>query len=292
VHVTPETLRRFRESLLEQGLSDGSARLYAVLVERCARDGRDARGMVTRLTGHDLAPKSLRNNRSALMAWATFAEDAPLLLKVKRIRLPPPLRSKPKIAITPDEWKGIVRAIQDSDESPAMRAVLFLMAVRGFRVGDVLRLRRGDITAALRTGRLSFTAKGRKRLEYDATPIRPALIELADHRGWEVVEDLIVGPHCRSEGFNRRHAASCRVREALTRITADAGTKVNPHDLRRMYALSFLRRLGKDPQALQKLSMHVGWAGIQTAALYVDEVSRDELDQVGNQMAEELLEET
>jgi integrase len=288
VNVTSDTLRRFRESLLERGLSEGTARCYSLLVGRCARDA-GARGLATRLTESDLAPKSLRSNRAALVAWATFADDADLLLKVRRIRLPPSARVKSKIKITPDDWKRVVQAIRASDETPAMRSVLLLVAARGFRVGDVMRLRKNEVTAALRTGKLSFMAKGRKRLEYDATALRPVFAELAEHRGWEVLEDLVVSRRCRSTGFARRHQATSRAREALDRVVKTAGLKAKPHDLRRMYALSFLKRLDRDPQSLQKLAVHMGWSGIAMAALYADEVNRDELDQVGNEMAEDLL---
>ena len=297
--VTSATLTRFRESLVEQGLSEGTVACYSLLVARCARDGvASGQGIMGRLLSGDLAPKSLRQNRAALMAWATFVDDASLAMKLKRMRLPPPERVKPKIQITADAWKGLVQAIRSSNEPPLMRAILLLLATRGFRVGDVMRIRRQDVVTALRVGRLSLTTKGRKRFECDVTHLRPSLEELASHHGWAAVDDLVVSRRCRSTGYKKRQIAARGVRRALARVirkaVVGAGADVamertKPHDLRRMYALSFLKRLDHDPQALQKLTLHMGWSDIAIAALYADEVNRAELDQVGKDLASDLI---
>ena len=64
------------------------------------------------------------------------------------------------------------------------------------------------------------------------------------------------------------------------------------HQLRRTYATQFLKAHAGDGQALQKLTSHMRWASIATAASYTDEVSRTELDAAGAKMIEDLLEDS
>jgi len=289
--VTTKTLAQFRESLADRGLSEGTQRLYTVLVHACAEHPG---GLTARLLDDSLAAKSRRTNRAALLAWCDFADDEKLAKRVRRIKLPPAVRKKPKIPFELEQWRGLVKAIR-SDKSlerdPAMRAALLLVALRGLRMADALRVRRADVLYALRSGRFAFYAKGNRRLEYDAAPIKEALVALSDIKGkWETVEDLIVTDRCRSTGHAKRQAAYVQMDRALRRIAKKAGVRdVHGHRFRRTYAANFLRALGPDPNALSKLVQHVGWTNIQTAAGYVDAVNREELDQVGSKMTKEIL---
>lgn len=284
--VTAKTLEKFREDMADRGLVERTQDVYCGIVARCARAPK---GMTSRLK-EDLSPKYLRLMRAALLAWAMFAEDADLLLKVKRLRLPPAQRVKPKVPFARDEWRDLVERVRGAKVDAPIRAVLFIIAVRGLRISDGLRIRRSDVRDALRTGRLSFEAKGRKRLEYDAAPIQEALRELAAIPGkWERVTDLIVTPACRQTSPARRgKLAYKRVDRALRRI-AKGIPGVHAHRFRRTYATEFLRKLHGDPVAMLRLQQHMGWARPDTAMQYVDAVSREKNDQVGNDLAKEIL---
>ena len=63
---------------------------------------------------------------------------------------------------------------------------------------------------------------------------------------------------------------------------------MHPHRLRRTYSTHFLRRIQGDPQAIIKLQRHMGWASMATAAQYVDNVGKAELDAIGAQMLADL----
>lgn len=289
--VTPKSLEKFRESLAARGLGDGTQRLYIVLVNACAEHPK---GLTARLLTRDLAPKSLRTNRAALLAWARFSKDAELKETLEDIRLPPAARAKPKIPFEREQWKRLVHEIRVTkalDRQPALRAALLLVALRGIRMSDAARVRKGDVISALRNGRFSFVAKGSKRLEYDAASIREPLEMLAKIKGdWSTVEDLLVSDRCRSQGFARRHTAYTKMDRALRKLAKKCGIRdVHGHRFRRTYAVSFLRAIGNDPQALIKLTKHVGWSSIQTASGYVDDVSLEELDKIGSNLTKDLM---
>lgn len=295
--VTDSSLRRFGDSLRERGLSEGTVELYTLLVKRCAQHPR---GLAGRLLDGDLAAKSLRANRAALMAWATFASNGDLVVKIKRIRLPPPQRQTAKVEFPIEQWKRLVHEIRQSTQiRDPMRATLLLISIRGLRCADALRLRRKEVSGAIRTGRLAFLAKGRKRLDYDATPVMQALELLHDQRGdWEMVEDLLVPKLAARKNVKptaKRKAAALAVRRALrkvaTKVYADDVREgsIHPHRFRRTQAVAFLQRLAGDPQSLPKLMAYMGWTSMDTALQYVDAVNRTQLDQIGQDMAKDLL---
>jgi integrase len=289
--VTPKTLEKFRESLEERGLADGTQRMYVVLVRACAEHPR---GMTARLIDDSLAAKSRRANRAALLSWAGFADDDALAKRVKRIKLPPPTRAKPKIPLEHAQWRRLVHEIRTSktlDDNPALRSALLLVAMRGIRMSDAIRVRRVDVISALRTDRFAFFAKGNRRIEHSAAPVKEALVALSKIREqWVQVEDLLVTTKCKSTGYAKRHAAYVRMDRALRQLAKKCGIRdVHGHRFRRTYATAFIKALGPDPQALQKLVVHVGWTSITTASGYVDAVNREELDKVGADLTERIL---
>lgn len=283
MEVTEASLEKFGQWLVDLGRAPGTVRLYPMLVRACARHEQ---GLTGRLVAGELEPKTLHVNRAALLAWAEFIENDELAKRLRRIKLPPARRAKPKREMERDRWKALAAAIRTTKLRDAMTATLLIMARRGFRSGDVLRLRKTEIKAAIKTGTLSFAAKGNRRIEYRATPVMEALEMLEAHRGdWNRVEDLLVSPRCGSQGFKRRRAASAAVARALMKVAETIEeTGVHPHRLRRTYAVYFLHELKGDPQALVKLQHHMGWDSLATAAGYVDAVNRDELDDIGDRL--------
>jgi integrase len=164
-----------------------------------------------------------------------------------------------------------------------MRHVLLIMAIRGFRSGDVLRMRRTEVLRALATGKLTYEGKGRKRIEFSAEPIRDQLQALAQIKGWERVRDLL------GTGKSRR-GLSRKVWRAALRTAKGCGIpEMNPHRYRHTVATQFLAELAGDPNAIVKLQKWMAWESMGTAARYVDQISTDELDRIGAGLVKNLL---
>jgi integrase len=282
VELVESRLPSYRRWLVENGREERTVKQYLCCLRRCLAHED---GVTARLLDRRLAPKSRRVYLSALRSWATYAEDGQLLKRLGMIKLPPAVRVKPKVELDRETWRVLVRHLQAQEATP-MRAVLLIMALRGLRCGDVLRLRRRELVEARRTGMLAFEAKGGRRLEYDAATIREHLEHLEHQRplgnaDWERVADLIAISH---------DSATRRVRRVLAAYARDLKIDdLHPHRLRRTYATHYLRALDRDPQALIKLQKHLGWASMATAAGYVDATNAEELNQVGSRMVADLL---
>jgi integrase len=276
------TIDGFRTYLEESGLSSGTVDVYV-------RDVRIAResSVSGRLRDGALAPKTRRHILAAARHWAEYSGDDQLTKQLKKIRLPPPRRKEARVPVTRDDLLALVDELGKADYlEPAMRATLGMMARRGFRCGDVLRLQRAELVAARDHGILSYEAKGQRRLEFKVIPTyRHALVELADAPGrWSRVCEL-VSPHATAKG--RMKAAA----KAIERSLVEVGVKIGilglyPHRLRRTYAVEYLRSLKGDPEAIVKLQQHMQWASMATAMEYIDHARGDELDAAAEKIFE------
>lgn len=280
----PTELLDFHDWLLDEGVSADTAEAYAGDV---ARSFRLADGPRDRLRDDELAPKTRRRILAAFRRWAQFQQDADLAEKLRRLgkRLPAPARKIPKNPLTREEWFTVLDEIDSADYlHDAMKAQLGMMASRGFRCADVLRLKRSEITAALSSGELNYQAKGARRLRFRVLDAyRPYLELLSDYRRYRRVEDLI-SPQS-AEGRGRRRAASRAVERALIVVGQEVEIdELYPHRLRRTYASEYLRALGNDPEALPKLQQHMQWGSIATALEYVDHERGAQLDAVAEEM--------
>lgn len=276
--ITERTIEKFREWLIARGRSEPTADLYSTCVRKCA----GARSLTTRLVSGELAPKSKHANAAALRAWAKFTKDPELAELVEDIRLPPAQRVKPKLPLELAKWRAFVSRARDAKWlAPWMRATVLIIAVRGLRSGDALRIKRSEVKEALKSGKLSFEGKGRKRHEIAVSPIKGALEALAADTGWEKVSDLA--------GDISSKAVSTRVRRAVRRIAREAKVEgCHPHRLRRTVAHQFLRQLGPDALAMAKLLKFMGWSNIQTAMSYVGEIEVSDIQEVGEKIADSL----
>lgn len=276
--ITERTIEKFREWLIARGRSEPTADLYSTCIRKCA----GSRSLTTRLVSGDLAPKSKHANAAALRAWAKFSKDPELAELVEDIRLPPAQRVKPKLPLELASWRAFVSRARDAKWlAPWMRATVLIIAVRGLRSGDALRIKRAEVREALKSGKLSFEGKGRKRHEIAVSPIKGALEELATDTSWERVSDLA--------GDVSSKAVSARVRRAVRRIAREAKVDgCHPHRLRRTVAHQFLMQLGPDPRALPKLMSFMGWSNLNTALQYIGEVEAGDVQDVGNKIADSL----
>lgn len=279
MEVNATTLAKFRDWLTARGRSSGTAALYSKNVEMCSHDA----SMTARLVGGELAPKSKHANAAALRAWAKFAKDQDLADIVADIRLPPAQRLKAKLPLEPEAWKVfVVHTRKAKWIRPHLRAVVLIMAIRGLRSGDSLRIKRAEVKDGLKTGKLSFEGKGRKRHEIAVAPIRAELEELAAQPQWERVSDLF--------GKIGDRSVSNRVARTVKRLAKECKVEgCHPHRLRRTVAHRFLVELGPDPLAMAKLLKFMGWSNVQTAMSYVGEVDQGDIQDVGSKIAASLV---
>lgn len=275
----------FEAGLLERGLMPGTIAVYLRDLELASWSRG---GLLERLRDEHLAPKTKRHILAAARHWADFAADADLTQALKKLRLPPARRKKARIPISRENLLALVDEIDRATYIDApIRWVIGLMATRGFRVGDVLRMTRKQVDHALESATLSYLGKGRRYLQFKVIKnYRKYLQALAkeDDGAWERVDEL-VAPGAGEAG--RRKAAAHAVERALTKIGVHAGVLgLYPHRLRRTYATEYLRQLKGDPEAVIKLQQHMQWASVATALEYVDHARGDELDAVAEKIFE------
>ncbi len=277
---TPANIEAFRTWILRRGRAQETARAYCSHV---ARSSTHAGGMTGRLIDRKLAPKTRHATLAALAAWAKFAKDPDLAEILEEQRLPPAMRVHAKEELKMEAWRSVVRAIDRAKIPEGVRQILLIMALRGLRVGDVLRLQRSEVTSAIATGTLAFEAKGSRRYEYDAASIHDCLVALVKLKDWQVVRQLVG----RDDSSDR--VINTKVRRALRKCARMVKVAdVYPHRLRRTYATHYLKSMGNDPQALIKLTKHMAWTNINTAAGYVDAVNAPELSQRGADLVSDL----
>lgn len=270
-----KTTDGFRTWLGEFGLGDGTIDGYVSDV----RLALEAGGPLVRLRDEELAPKTRRRSLAACRRWAEYTADPKLTASLKRLRLPPPRRKSAKVPLPKQALFDLVDEIGRADYlSEPMRGVLGMLACRGMRCGDVLRLRRSELEDAKEKNILSYEAKGKRRLEFRLLKTyRKYLVLLAELPGdWERVDEL-VAPAAAPGG--RRTAAARAVERALVTCGARVGVwGLYPHRLRRTYAVEYLRAMQGDPEAIIKLTQHMQWASMATAMEYVDHARGADLD--------------
>lgn len=239
------------------------------------------KGILARLGDRNLAPKTRWSIRAALRAYAKFTKDAELSQTLSEVALPRPVRKTVRMPLETKDWHKLVAEIEKTEDvSEPVRAVLGIMATRGLRVGDVLRLRRTEVVEFMETDVLGFEAKGELRVEYRMPMSRPYLQILADMKGWKQVVDLIA---VKQAGKFPTRAAKRRIQRRLRQVAEACGLPpeaIYPHRLRRTYVVHFLRALKGDPEAMPKLMRHMQWADLDTTHGYVDYVRSEDLEDI------------
>jgi integrase len=263
--------------LERRGLSEGTVELYS----------QHASGELDRLRARSLAPKTRRLILGAFRAYGRFLKSKPatakqgeaLLAELSEVKLPAPVRQRVQKPLPRELYDRLRNEIDETDlvDDP-MRAVLGLMAARGIRRGDVLRLERKTVESAIRRRVLLFEVKGGKRLEFGVLETYRKYLELLAE-SWQPKAKTV------SQLLSREdRAAKLRIARALRRVARQlplddfdvTEEDVRPHVLRRTYAVIAYQAFGKD---ITKLMRHMGWSQIQTALGYVDFHEAEELDQ-------------
>ena len=267
---TQKDLKNFHNWLVTRGRDPTTADLYVTNV-KIAYETDDP---IERLLDPDISPNTKRVSLAALRAYAKFTKDDDLKETLDDVKLPPVQRIKPRVPLEKQDWKKLRDLINNEPPSPA-NAIIGLMATRGFRIGDVLRMKRVEVEDALKTDLLIYRAKGNKKLTVGVLPTFVKYLEqLISFPKWKQVQDLF-------EVDNR--AARMRIRRSLQRMAKEVGIEddMYPHRLRRTVATYFLEKVGGD---LTKLKDWFSWSSIATAASYTDHHKRAELDKAGESM--------
>ena len=278
-----KNLQEFKDWLISRGRDPKTANDYVSDLGPCLNHPS---GPLGRFRDKKLSPNTLRRIKASLKAWAKYTGDEILKEKLEDYQLPPVERVTVKKPLTKEEWKVLLASIDKArDYHPATRAVVALMAIRGFRIGDVLRMTRQEVVQAVKTGVIVFEAKRRKRTAYGVENFRDYLSVLLVYKDWETVASII-SPKAIKDPFG---AAEKQVAECFRDIGKIAGldpSQLHPHKLRRTYATHYLEAVNGD---LEKLRQHMGWADIATAAKYVDYHTSEKLDNVANEMMKGML---
>lgn len=279
---------RFQRWLVaERAISETSAADYAGEVRRSLEDRSAPLG---RLLDAEFAPKTRRKLLQALRQWAIFSGDRELEKRLAKTsplvkRLPRGDRASMRPPFPKEEWKRFLTMLERAEEKlgcpRAVWATIGIIAHRGPRVGDAVRLSRHQVRAAVETGRANFAGKGQKQLEYDVEICR-AHLEALDamtnwHRVWNLVSPKAEDPY---------RSARFAVWSWCKRIGEAAGLQppLYTHRFRRTVAVEFLKKLHGDPFAIIKVMKWMGWASMETAKHYLDHVSGEELDRVGRSL--------
>lgn len=277
--IPQEELDSFKTWLVRYGRAPDTAAQYARNVRRAFEE----EDPLDKLTDRDLSPKYLHLIKASLKAYSEFSGDSDLLLEVQKVRLPASRRRRGGVALSRDEWIALREEIDEWDRlKEPMRAELGMLVCRGFRSGDVLRLKRKEVTRALKKGVLEYEGKGRKRLQFAVSDNwKPYLEIFADHDKWERVEDLI-SPGAK-EGPTRRKAAGKAVARKLEKCGERIGLDpedLHPHLLRKTYATLYYDKC-RDPEMLRQ---HMQWASVEVAMGYVKERSQKELNAIADEL--------
>jgi site-specific recombinase XerD len=269
-------VEEFKTWLKRRGRTDDTIDLY---VDEVTKAATLPGGFFDRIGDRELAPKTRHRIRTSALSWSRFLQDTTLERELREFKLPRARRAKAKTPITHEEQLAIVDEIDRADYlESSMRAVLGMIACRGFRVGDVLRLRRDEVTAACDFGVLAFEAKGEARLEFRLLSTFERHVQALAHTEgtWTKIEELIAR---RAKKEKRTKTARRAVARALTKVAMRCKIfGMHPHRLRRTYAVEYLKQLKGDPDALMKLKQHMQWDALATAAEYVDHARGIELD--------------
>jgi integrase len=281
-------LTSYEAWLRRRGAGQGTIVQYLSHAAR-AVGGQDP---VERLSDRKLSPKYRRMCRAAALSYARFSKNEKLIEEIGEVRLPAPVRKTAKVPLSESAWRALRAEIDSADYiKEPVRAVLGLMATRGLRRGDVLRLRKTEVTGALKKDVLSYVAKGERRLEFGVLKsFRPYLellsAEFTERRAG--ADDAVCGLIAlRAVPENQMASAGEAVTRGLVRVGEAVGAdvlEIDPedlhcHQLRRSVANMYFKACNHNPMELKSWMQ---WASMETALSYVDHADRDKLDAIAD----------
>ena len=212
--------------------------------------------------------QAIGSNNDHFDAWVSRQE----LGQRKKLRAKTS-RQTPARSFPEAEWKQLV-AVLRRDTSPE-GTVLYLQAVTGARIGDVLRLTRRELIRGLRTGILRLERKGGTYVEVPVEGSISAPWEALRDR-WRGGETVAAWVCPTSElGDEAAGGAYQRVRRHFRQLGTQLGLsgRLNLHRLRRTVGVRALTAT-KDIHAVSQL---LGHRSLQSTERYVDELRTSEV---------------
>lgn len=278
--ATRESLQKFADWLARRGRSEGTQVQYVRLIRGLSRRKDPLRA----LTDKERSPAYRHTMATALRSWSKFVGDQELRTALDEIRLPPLIRQSVRTPLPKEEWFEVIEKLRaDESMDPFLRAALEIIMIRGIRCSDCLRITKGGIRRALKTGRLKFVAKREKTTEFSAAVIREPLEVLSRMEG----DDSTPLYTCLTQG--KMTTAARRVRQELSDFARRQGygkSEVFCHRFRHSYANAFLEEMKGDPRAVFLLQDQMDWSSPNTARSYVKHGERAELDAIEGKMFE------
>ena len=278
--MSDPTVEDFQAWLTRRG-RERSAAQYGRVVRLYLDDSEDFEG---KISNRRYSPNYRRHLAACLRSWAKFTKDNDLRDWLDELKLPAAVPRDVREPFERDQWFAILDEIDGADYlNPPVKAVCLIVATRGIRVGDTVRLQRREIQQAIKTGILTFEAKGERRMRFSAAPVADYLRDLLDME-WgnrKRVRDLI-SPRS-ADGDKAQANAGNIVRDGFDQVAEAVGIPsedLYPHKFRHTYATHFLGELEGDPEAVIKLKEQMGWARLDTALNYLRRSRQGELDQV------------
>jgi integrase len=224
-----------------------------------------------------------------MRAWARYTKDDVLAARLSDIRetLPVPRKVNPKKPLSADERERFLRSLDRREKDPYVVALLGLLATRGLRVSDVLRLTRKEVNYGVKEGVLPVETKGGVRQEFYLAEDAVAYLRVFQdvtraHDGapeWKTVLDLVAP--AANHKTDRRRAALTIVGRACKRVALAAKVKATPHILRHTVARLFLDTVSQD---MAQLVAYMGWLRPETAFNYISFVDPAKLRDAAEKM--------
>lgn len=230
------------------------------------------------------SPNYRRNLIACVRQWAKYTKDDDLTEQLEEIKMPAAVPRDVREPFEIGEWFELRAAIDNQPHlTEAKRNVCALIALRGIRCGDILRLTKKDLKRALETGTLSFESKGERWQKFNAAPLIPYLQGLLDCWTHGKRVSNLVSPASLGSEKTCQASAGRAIRKVFDEIASNLDmepTELYAHRFRHTYATYYLQEMKGDPEAMFKLQQQMGWARLDTAANYLRRSRQDELDEV------------
>ena len=193
---------------------------------------------------------------------AVAAEIRPL---EKNFHGGPKRRQQTHQSFSDTDWKKLCRAVAEDPRRPAV--VVNVMLATGYRVGDILRIKRAQLHRAFRTGILFLEVKGGHERQLPLHGVQHVWERLRDR--WDKGETLAQWVAPRGNGQVEGGAAYQSVRRYMVKISKelDLDGRIHTHRIRRTVATRALTYT----QDIHLVAQLLGHSSVQATERYLDE---------------------
>lgn len=220
-------------------------------------------------TKREPRPATLHGYFRTLRAFANWCVAEGLVEKTFMQNVKPPRLPKDRIPpLSEDEVQRLLDAARRTQNPDRNVAILLLILDSGLRAGEVCSLNRGDLDRE--SGEIRVIGKGgKKRPVYTGTRSRRAIWRHMDAEGGKPRDPLFLSKGGRRPNERMTPQGIFRIVSHCGRLAGIKGA--GPHDLRRTFAVLFLR-YGGDLFSLQAV---MGHDDLETLRGYVEMAERD-----------------